>query len=255
MPELKLPDGHHITYDRLTGTADCGVVFLCGFKSDRQGAKGLMVEEFCRTHALPCVRFDYFGHGESSGAFAEGTITRWRDDAVAVLDQLTAGPQILVGSSMGGWLMLLVALLRPERVAGLMGIAAAPDFSRELIADALTVEQQALLTQQGFIDVPNCHAGGEAYRITGRFLADGDRHLVLRAPLAIHCPVRLLQGLEDRDVPWTVAVRLLEQLATPDARLHLVKDAGHRLSRPQDLAVLRQILAETVQGAAFDAAA
>jgi pimeloyl-ACP methyl ester carboxylesterase len=251
MPNLSLPDGHRIAYDKVVGDAPCGVVFLCGFQSNRQGDKALALEALCRSRGVPFVRFDYFGHGDSSGDFAAGSISRWRDDALAVLDQLTTGPQILVGSSMGGWLMLLVALLRPARVRGLVGIAAAPDFTRDLIADALTSEQRELLREQGFIDLPNCLPGQPPYRIARTLIEDGDRNLVLRQPLLIQCPVRLLHGMQDADVPWQTAVRLTTRLEAQDAQVHLIKDAGHRLSRPRDLMALQTVVDDLLATAGF----
>lgn len=251
MPDLSLPDGHRLAYDKVGGIAACGVVFLCGFHSNRQGEKALALEAFCRARGVSFVRFDYFGHGDASGAFVDGTISRWREDTLAIIDQLTTGPQILVGSSMGGWLMLLAALRRPERVCGLVGIAAAPDFTRDLIADVLTPAQQHSLATQGFFDVPNCYADQEPYRITRRLLADGDSNLVLRQPIALTCPVRLLHGMADTDVPWQIATHLALQLTAQDVRVQLVKDGDHRLSRPQDLALLAAAVAELLDRHSF----
>ena len=251
MPYLTLPDGHRLAYDKVEGTGPCGVMFLCGFRSNRQGDKALAVEAFCRAHNVSFIRFDYFGHGEASGAFADGTLSRWREDALAILDQLTTGPQILVGSSMGGWLMLLVALLRPQRVAGLVGVAAAPDFTHDLITPALTPSQQHSLATQGFCELPDCSGQAEPYRITAQLLADGETNLVLRRPLPIQCPVRLLHGLQDPDVPWQTAPRLAQHLAAADVRVTLIKDGDHRLSRPADLQLLTAAVGELLPRAPF----
>jgi len=151
---LARPDGATIAYRRLPGTAP-GIVFLGGFRSDMTGTKALFLGEYCRHSGRGYVRFDYFGHGASSGDIAEGVVGRWRDDAVAVIDSLTEGPQILVGSSMGGWIMLLAALARPERVAALVGIAAAPDFTEELLWPRLNPEQRRAIEEQGALTLPS----------------------------------------------------------------------------------------------------
>jgi pimeloyl-ACP methyl ester carboxylesterase len=182
------------------------------------------------------VRFDYFAHGQSSGDFAEATISRWRDDAIAVIDSLTEGPQILVGSSMGGWIMVLAALARPHRVAALVGIAAAPDFTETLMWEPMAPPERERLLAEGFIEVPSQY--GAPLRITRALIEDGRQHLLLRGPIPLRIPVRLLQGQCDDDVPWETALRLAERIDGEDVRVTLVKDGDHRLSRPQDLALL-----------------
>lgn len=242
---LARPGGHRLAYRRLDGHGP-GVVFLGGFKSDMTGTKALALEQWCRRAGHAYVRFDYFGHGDSSGRFSAGTIGRWRDDAVAVVDQLTAGPQVLVGSSMGGWLMLHVALARSARIHGLIGIAAAADFTEDLIRARLTPSLQAELTDQGQFSMPTDY-GPDPYPITRQLLDEARAHLLLRGgPSAIHCPVRLIHGMQDADVPWPTSVRIADKLATDDVRISLVKDGGHRLSRPQDLALIGATLAELV---------
>jgi pimeloyl-ACP methyl ester carboxylesterase len=219
-----------------------GVIFLGGFASDMTGTKAMFLESHCRKHGQPFIRFDYFGHGASSGRFAEGTIGHWRDDALAVIDRLTEGPQILVGSSMGGWIMLLAALLRPDRVAGLVGIAAAPDFTEELMWKRMTDSIKAQLLQTGEWHEPSRY--GPDLPITLKLIEDGRHHLLLKQPIAVNCPVRLLHGMEDPDVPWRWSVRIAEQLATNDVVLTLIKDGDHRLSRPQDLVRLATVIDE-----------
>lgn len=238
--------GYHIAYRRLPasgfGSRLPGVIFLGGFKSDMTGSKATALEDFCRARGQAFLRFDYFGHGESEGDFLDGTIGRWRDDALAVLDQLTEGPQILVGSSMGGWLMLLTALARRPRIHGLIGIAAAPDFTEDLIWLELSAADQARLQADGFLSQPSAYAD-QPYVITRKLIEDGRQHLLLRAPVDLDCPVRLLHGMADPDVPVTVATRLAQRLAGGNVIQHLIKDGDHRLSRPQDLALLFQELA------------
>ncbi len=230
-------DGSMIAYHHTPGKGP-GVMFLTGFKSDMQGGKALALEEHCVSKGYAFTRFDYFGHGESSGAFDDGTIGRWADDAAFVLDTVCPSPQVLVGSSMGGWIMLLTALNHPEKVSGLVGIAAAPDFTHDLIPQRLTPEQQSDLERQGYCDIPNCYDDQEPYRIWKKFLDEGNNHLLLQREIAIDVPVRLIQGVEDEDVPWQTSLRIMEQLKTDDVEVQLVKSGDHRLSEPHDIARL-----------------
>jgi pimeloyl-ACP methyl ester carboxylesterase len=218
-----------------------GVVFLGGFKSDMTGTKAVALEAFAQRRGQAFLRFDYRGHGRSSGRFEEGTIGLWLDDTLAMLDELTEGPQILVGSSMGGWIMLLAALARPQRIAGLVGIAAAADFTEDLIWARATPEQRRVLRRDGYIDQPSDY--GEApYRITLRLIEEGRDHLLLAKPIPLACPVRLIHGMQDVDVPWQTSLRLAEALAGDDVELCLVKAAAHRLSEPEDLLRLERAL-------------
>ncbi len=235
---LELPGGQRLAYCRRAGRGP-GVVFLGGFMSDMTGTKALALDARCREQGRAFVRFDYRGHGASSGAFSDGTIGRWTDDALAALDRLTEGPQVLVGSSMGGWIMLLVALARPERVAGLVGVAAAPDFTEDLMWARWDAVKRARLMGDERIEEPSAY--GEApYVITRALIEDGRRRLVLGAPIPIRCPVRLLHGMADPDVPWRTALRLAERLQSTDVVVTLVKDGDHRLSRDEDLRRLIQ---------------
>ena len=243
---LTRPDGERIAYRRTPGRSP-GLVFLHGFRSDMKGQKALAVEDFARARGLACILFDGFGHGESSGDFARGTIGRWAEDAAAVLDALTEGPQILVGSSFGGWMMTLAALARPQRVAALLGIAAAPDFTEDLILPAFGPEARKKLESEGQVMVPSGYDLPPLV-ITKRLIEEARAHLVLRGPIPIQCPVRLIHGLEDADVPWQTSLRLAEQIASTDVAVTLVKGGGHRLSAPADLARLVAMLDELVQG-------
>ena len=234
MERLERGSGEWVAYVRHPGQSP-EVLFLGGFASDMTGTKALRLEEHCRARGQAFTRFDYRGHGSSSGSFADGTIGLWASDAIAVLDQVVDGPAVLVGSSMGGWIMLLVALARPERVAGLVGIASAPDFTADLIEPALTAEQQAALADDGGFMLPSEYDEAPT-PITRRLLEDGRQHLLLRAPIAIDRPVHLIHGQRDPDVPWPTSLRLAERLAAEDVTIELIKDGDHRLSRPQDLA-------------------
>ncbi len=240
--KLQRQDGASIAYEHSPGKGP-GVVFLCGFKSDMTGDKALALEGFCRRRGQAFLRFDYTGHGASSGAFADGTIGAWTEDAIFVLDELTEGRQILVGSSMGGWLIVLAALARPERIAGLLGIASAPDFTEELIWNGLTAEERQRLHADGVIHQPSDY-GEEPTPITRALIEDGRRHLVLQQPIPLTCPVRLLHGMADTDVPWRLSVRLADKLAADDVIVTLIKDAEHRLSRECDIERIEGALAE-----------
>ncbi|CAO3416076.1 alpha/beta hydrolase [Azospirillum endophyticum] len=214
-----------------------GVMFLGGFMSDMTGGKATTLEAWAVERGLSFTRFDYQGHGASSGRFADGTIGLWADDALAVLDEVTTGPQILVGSSMGGWMMLLTALRRPERVAGLVGIAPAPDFTEDLMWDIFDADVRRQILEEGVWNRPSEY-GPEPQPITRALIEDGRTHLLLRGPIAFDGPVRLLHGQRDPDVPWQLSLRIAEALTGDDVRVTLVKDGDHRLSRPQDLDLL-----------------
>jgi pimeloyl-ACP methyl ester carboxylesterase len=237
---LARPDGATIAYHCIAGRLP-GIVFLGGFRSDMTGTKALYLEEYCRRRERAYVRFDYFGHGASSGDFASGTIGRWRDDAVAVIDSLTEGQQILVGSSMSGWIMLLAALARPQRIAALVGIAGAPDFTEELLWTRLTPTQRREIDERGRVVLPSEY-DSDGYLYTRALIEDGRKHLLLGKTVPIAVPVRLLHGMRDESVPWRLSLRLAECLASRDVAVTLVKDGDHRLSTPADLALLAQIL-------------
>jgi pimeloyl-ACP methyl ester carboxylesterase len=228
-----------LAYARLAGRGP-GVVFLGGFRSDMQGAKALALRGHCAARGQAFLRFDYSGHGASAGRFEDGTVGQWAADARAVLDALTEGPQILVGSSMGGWIALLLGRARPGRVAGFLGIAPAPDFTEALMWPAFTNDQRDTIIRDGVLHLDSAY--GAPTPITRALIEDGARQGVLGAPVRVHGPVRILQGMADPDVPWRHAVRLMEALEGPDARLILVKDGDHRLSRPEDLRLLTQTL-------------
>jgi pimeloyl-ACP methyl ester carboxylesterase len=233
-------DGATIAYHRLTGSGP-GVVFLGGFRSDMTGTKALYLEDYCRRRGQAYLRFDYFGHGASSGDPELGTIGRWAEDAIAVLDSLTEGPQVLVGSSMGGWIMLLAVLARPSRVHALVGIAAAPDFTKDLVWPRLDPAQQRQLRDTGAVTLPSEYdPTGYTYRLS--LFEDGERHLVMRRTIAVECPVRLLHGMSDASVPWQTSLSLAERLASRDVMVTLAKGGDHRLSREADLERLGRTL-------------
>jgi pimeloyl-ACP methyl ester carboxylesterase len=260
-PKLEAPnylnrsDGTKIAYHHVPGKLSDvqvsntpGVMFLGGFMSDMTGTKATHLEAHCLRQGVAYTRFDYSGHGQSSGKFADGTIGQWADNAVAVLDEITTGPQILVGSSMGGWIMLLAALARKERIAGLVGIAAAPDFTEDLMWAQFSDDQKKTIADEGALIEPTEY-GDDPYTITRALIEDGRNQLLLRKPIALDCPVRLVQGMQDPDVPWQTALRLTEALTTDDVRIDLIKTGDHRLSEPDQLDVITKHLDEVLKQA------
>jgi pimeloyl-ACP methyl ester carboxylesterase len=232
--------GTRLAYVSHPGTGPT-VVFLGGYASDMTGTKAGYLDEWCRARGRAFLRFDYQGHGRSSGQLVDGTIGQWRDDALAVIRACTTGPLLLVGSSMGAWIMVLAALAAPERIHALVGIAAAPDFTEDLLWARLDDGQRAALQRDGVLRLPSAH--GEPMPFSWRLVEDGRHHLVLRAPLALPGPVRLIHGTRDLDVPWKTSRRLVEAIRGHDVALTLVKDGEHRLSEPHELALLGATLA------------
>ncbi|MDQ0464486.1 pimeloyl-ACP methyl ester carboxylesterase [Caulobacter ginsengisoli] len=235
-------DGAKLAWRRITGEGPT-IVWLGGFKSDMTGTKAQMLADWADANGRAFLRFDYFGHGESGGAFQDGTITRWRADALAMIDQMADGPLVLVGSSMGGWLACLAAMVRPKRVQGLVLIAPAADFTEALMKPGLPAEAHEALAKDGLWIRPSLYEEG-GYPITRTLLEDGARWSILPGPVPIDAPVRILQGGEDPDVPWTHALELAQALNSQDVVFTLVKDGDHRLSRPEDLERLIGAVAE-----------
>jgi hypothetical protein len=235
--------GERLAWRALEGEGPT-VVWLGGFRSDMTGTKAEALAAWAARRGRAFVRFDYSGQGESSGRFEDGTIGRWRDDALAVVDKLTDGPVALAGSSMGGWLASLVALARPERVAGLVLIAPAPDFTETLMWAAFGDEQRRAITERGAWDQPSEYGG--TYPITRALIEDGRKWLLLPGPVPITAPVGILQGTADADVPWRHALGFAEALASEDVVFTLIKGGDHRLSRPEDLQRLIAAVEEAV---------
>jgi len=205
--------------------------------SDMTGTKAMTLEAHCRDSGRAFLRFDYTGHGQSDGRFEDGTIGDWHRDTLAVIDQLTNGPLVLVGSSMGGWQMLLAARARPERVRGLVGVAAAPDFTEDLMWDTFNAATREALITDGIIHMASDY-GDDPYPISRGLIEDGREHLLLRAPLPFEGPVRLLHGMADDDVPWQVSLKISDRLTTRDVVTTFIKGGDHRLSGDADLARL-----------------
>ena len=233
---LSRPDGNRVAYARTEGRAPT-VVFLGGFRSDMTGTKAMALEAWAQKRGQGYLRFDYLGHGQSSGRFEDGTIGRWLDDSLAAIDGLTNGKLVLVGSSMGGWLSLLAARARPDRVAGLVLIAAAPDFTERMLLKELSPEDRVALERDGRLERPSQYSP-EPSVFTWKLIEEGRDHLLLDKPLALPCPVRLLHGQSDPDVPWEYSLRIAQHLEAPDIVTTFVKGGDHRLSTPADIARL-----------------
>ena len=233
-----LPDGRRLAFRHVPGAGPT-IVFLPGYMSDMAGGKATAVFDWAVRQGRACLLLDYSGCGESDGSFADGTLSRWRDEVLDLIAAQAAGPVVLIGSSMGGWLMLLIGLALGERLAGLVGIAAAPDFT-DWGYDA---DQQALMVSGQTVLEDNPY-GPEPTPTHALFWADGQAQRLLDQPIAITCPVRLLHGQRDPDVPWELALTLAEQLHSDDVQVTLIKDGDHRLSRDADIALLLRTIAE-----------
>jgi pimeloyl-ACP methyl ester carboxylesterase len=247
---LTTKDGESIAYRSREGKASAkstkagnpGLFSLTGLMSEMDGNKAIETDRFAKARGLSAVRFDYFGHGASSGAFEAGTISRWLADTCQVFDDVTRGPQIVVGSSLGGWLALLLALARPERVKGLVLIAPSPDFTKGML-ETLPAEAKALFDEGKPWPRPSEY-GDEPYLISKELLEDGANHLLLGGPIDIPQPVRILHGMNDRDVPWERSLDLVDKLGGSDVSLKLIKSGDHRLSDEAGLRALSDALRE-----------
>ncbi|MAN46721.1 MAG: alpha/beta hydrolase [Alphaproteobacteria bacterium] len=242
------PEGRRLAYRASSPSrSDLTFVWLSGFKSDMSGTKVTELENWASAEGHGFLAFDYSGHGESDGAFEDGTISAWREDALAAIDAHTSGPLILVGSSMGGWMALLSGLARRERIAGLVLIAPAPDFTEKLMWPEFSAEAQAEIMDKGFTLRPSDY--GEPYTITRALIEDGRNWQILDEPIDLGVPVRILQGMQDADVPWRHAERLVEAITSEDLVFTLIKDGDHRLSREQDIARLKATCADIAEAA------
>lgn len=248
---LNRPDGTRLAYCATPAKAAGqgmasrpGILFCGGFRSDMTGTKAIALETAARQQGLGFVRFDYFGHGQSDGDFLDGTIGRWKEDTLAILrDVCGNAPQIIVGSSMGGWLATLAALAMPDRTAGLVLIAPALDFTEDLMWAGMSEQQRAVLLRDGILREPSQYSD-QPYEYTLKLITEGRDHMILKPGIVYNRPVRILQGMEDPDVPYMHAVKTAAAFQGGDTRLTLLRDGDHRLSRPQDLG----LLVETVLG-------
>jgi len=244
---LARSDGHRLAYQHWPGNErNFGLLYLSGFRSNMLGVKAQACAEYAQQRGIPFVRFDYFGHGQSSGRFIEGTLSRWLDDVLAVLDQLTTGPQILVGSSMGAWLALLAARRRADRIKAIVAIAAAVDFTEDLIWAQCSDAVKAQLTEQGYFNYQG-EGNTEAYPITRALIEDGRKHLLLRQPLVLGLPVYCLHGQHDDSIPWQTSQRLAEVISGAEASVTLIPDGDHALSTPAQLQQLFALLEQATE--------
>ena len=236
---LETKSGRRIAYSRVHGKG-IGVVFLGGFMSDMTGSKATYLEAWAKDTGRPFVRFDYSGHGQSSGAFTDGSIGDWAEDAMAIVSELTEGPQILVGSSMGGWISLLVARHMPQRVAGFVGVAAAPDFTDDMFYHALSDAQRTEVMEQGQTMLDSEY--DDPYPITKRLIEEARPQFVMNKPLALNCPVRLLIARGDAIVSVQTQLSLLDHLSSDDVRATIVKGGDHSFSAPENLTLIRKTI-------------
>lgn len=239
---LDTDHGTRIAYRRTTGKGP-GIVFLPGFMSDMEGGKATALEAWCQKEGRAFVRFDYQGHGVSDGKFSDGTIGLWAKDTLAVIDKLTEGPQIIVGSSMGGWISLIAATARPGRIKGLVGLAAAPDFTVRMWNEEFDETTRTEMVKKGYI-LRACDYGDDPYTITHALIEDGWNNHMLASPIQLNIPVRLIQGTEDADVPWQTAQRIADRIVGDDVEVILVPGGDHRLSRDLDVARLCRVVGE-----------
>lgn len=235
-PSQLKANGAALAYHHTPGSAP-GAIFCGGFMSDMEGSKALALEAHCQAAGRSFTRFDYRGHGHSSGVFRDHVVSDWLADALAVFDQVTRGPQVIIGSSMGGWIALHVALARKARVKALVLIAPAPDFTFRLMWPSFTQQEKEAIETQGYFEQPTDY-GPEPYVITKDLIEDGKTLGLLHAPIALHCPVRILHGQRDTSVPWDVSLELMDQLESDDVVVSFIKEGDHRLSEPEDLARL-----------------
>ncbi len=240
---LESPQGRRLAYHRSEG-AGPGVVFLGGYMSDMSGTKATHLEAWAKAQGRAFLRFDYSGHGQSDGAFTEGTIGKWAEDAAAVINAVTEGPQVLVGSSMGGWISLLLLRRQLVECCGLVTIAAAPDFTEDGFWDSFPAAAREQLMSHGSLQVPSDY--GTPYTVTRQLIEDGRRNMVLREQLHLPMPVRFLQGTADRDVDQSRATLLLNHAQGEDIRLTLVKGADHSFSTPDCLALIGKSIGEVL---------
>lgn len=229
-----------LAYVKNNGQAP-GLIFLPGFKSDLTGTKAEAVADWAIRHGHTCLRFDYFGHGQSSGDFRAGTISGWREEVTTVIDALTAGPQILIGSSFGGFMATLAALDRPERITALVLIAPAFDMTERLMRAALSAEELAAMARDGFVQRHSDY-DDEGYPITAKLLEDGKSHCILQATIPLSIPIRILHGQQDDAVPWQLSQEFATRCTSNDIELHFFKSGDHRLSSPSEIAALTAML-------------
>ena len=252
--KLSLDNGHTIAYHKFTPSPTInsdkktpGIIFLGGFKSDMQGSKAIFIEKFCMENNIDFLRFDYLGHGESSGEFTDFTIGDWAQNTIDVINKLTQGEQILIGSSLGGWLMMLATIAMPQRISALIGIASAPDFTENLMWEKLSDDEKNILKTQGIYTLPlECHNVNqedfEPYTITYQLIEEARNHLLLEDSINIDCPIKLIHGMNDQDVPYQTSITISEKIKSNDVEIILQKNGDHRMSTPESLQTIKSVI-------------
>ncbi|XP_076869553.1 abhydrolase domain containing 10, depalmitoylase b [Brachyhypopomus gauderio] len=233
---ISRPDLPKLAYRKVKGKSP-GVVFLPGYGSNMSGEKAQALEDFCRSLGHSCLRFDYTGHGASEGVFSEGTIGTWKKDVLFMLDEVAEGPQILVGSSMGGWLMLLAAISRPEKTKALVGISTAADYFVTAFK-SLPIQSRKEFEDKGTWAIPTKSNEEGFYTVSLDFLREAENHCILHSPIPITCPVRLIHGLKDEDVPWHVSMQVAERVLSPDVDVILRRHGQHRMAEKDDIKLI-----------------
>jgi pimeloyl-ACP methyl ester carboxylesterase len=242
--KLFYENNDYITYRKLQGKK-ASIVFFGGFASNMDGAKATAVRKFCQENDIALILFDYFGHGYSSGNFTDYTISDWQKNCARVVNELTNDKQIIIGSSMGSWLMLLTALQLPEKISALIGVSSAPDFTEELMSKQLSSKQKEELDSNGVIDFTSEHDQNCTYKITKNLIEDGKKNLLLNKDIIdINCPVRLLHSINDKDVSYHASLNLAEKITSPNVEVHLIKSAEHNMSDDRSLEVLFKTITE-----------
>lgn len=234
-----LPDLAYCLYQGDDSEMQTPIVFLGGFRSDMQGTKALFLEEYCKKIGRPFLRFDYSGHGQSKGEFEDFCVSDWSNDSKDIIEHNFDRPVLLVGSSMGGWISLVLAQNKPKLIAGFIGLAAAPDFTF-WIEEKMSAQQKEMLNHQGYFDLDNDY--GKAYKITSKLLKDGRYNQILDKKIEVVFPIHLIQGKQDADVPWQTAQKIKESLPHSSAKITYIEDGDHRLSSPNALEILRNII-------------
>ena len=237
------PDGHKIAYNTLAGSSPA-VIFFPGFFSNMEGTKATFLEQQCRGRGQAYIRFDYRGHGKSDGRFEDGTFSEWLADALLVLDETASAPVLAVGSSMGGFVALHCALSRPDKIAGMIGIATSPDFTESIYRERMTEQQRQIMRALGYLETPSEYQD-EPVKITHKLIEDGKKHIIMnRDRIDLDIPVCLIHGKKDADVPWKKSAELQEKIGRKQCELILIPDGEHRLSRPHDLELIGQKVEE-----------
>ena len=236
------PDGSRLAFFSYKGS-EPGIIFFSGYKSDMNGTKACSIERFCIEQNISFTKFDYYGHGKSDGKFEDGTITRWLEDSILIFDKITEGKQILIGSSMGSWIMFLLAAKRKLNIACVIGIASAPDFTKSFWKNAKLDVKKELIEKGIFWQ--NSLYSDDKTPITYKFIIDSKKFYILKDKISLDCPVRLIHGLNDKDASYKNSIKLAKKITSPDISIHFLPEGDHRLSKPNEINCIIQLIRET----------